>query len=430
MNIINNSYRNRGDIVRIGYACLNLGVRQTNFRTCILKNANEDNLVEIIEHNLNSLENIIDYNIKNNIKLFRISSDIIPFGSSPANNLKWWTIFQEKLSAIGDKIKDSDMRVSMHPGQYTVLNSPNKDVVYRAVKDLEYHNIFLDSLNVNRENKIILHIGGIYGDKQSAINRFIENYKLLDSKIKERLVIENDDKCFNIEDVLYISKQLEIPVIFDNLHNDVLAASKLESDKYWIEEANKTWTKGNGPQKIHYSQQDKSKRAGAHSFTIRLDEFMEFVEELNHGLDIMLEVKDKNLSAVKCINAIENNRIGNLENEWSKYKYNVLESSPNNYNKIRELLKNKKAYPVLDFYRLIENALENEPTTGNAINALQHVWGYFKDQADDKEKRRFEKLLKEYEQRKGKLKSVKNHLNKLAIKYNSEYLLDSLYFSL
>ena len=180
--------------MRIGYACLTVGVRDTNFRTCILKNASEENLLDIIEHNLNSLEKIVDYNIENNIKLFRISSDIIPFGSSPANSLEWWNIFNERFLSIGKKIKEAGIRVSMHPGQYTVLNSPIEDVVYRAVKDLEYHNIFLDSLNVNKENKIILHIGGVYGDKESAVNRFIENYKLLDPKIKDRLVIENDDK--------------------------------------------------------------------------------------------------------------------------------------------------------------------------------------------------------------------------------------------
>lgn len=414
--------------MKIGYACLTLGVKATNFKTCILKNASEENLMSIIDHNLDSLDNIIDYNIKNNIKLFRISSDIIPFGSSPANELKWWDIFNEKLSSIGKKINNAGMRVSMHPGQYTVLNSPNEDVVSRAVKDLEYHNRFLDSLNADKEHKIILHIGGVYGDKESASNRFIENYKLLDYKIKQRLVIENDDKSYNIEEVLDISKQLNIPVIYDNLHNEVLPADKTKSDKYWIEQVNKTWTKGNGPQKIHYSQQDKSKRAGAHSFTIRLEEFMIFIKELDNDLDIMLEVKDKNLSAVKCINARENNSIKYLENEWSKYKYSVLEKSPKNYNDIRGLLKDKSEYPVSEFYQIIEESLETENSIGNSINALQHVWGYFKVQASDSEKRRYEKTLLEYEQEIGKLATVKNHLYKLAVKYNSEYLLDSLYF--
>lgn len=415
--------------MRIGYACLTIGVREAGFKTCILKNANEENLLSIIEHNLDSLENIIDYNIKNNIRLFRISSDIIPFGSSPANHLKWWDIFCEKLSSIGEKINKLGMRVSMHPGQYTVLNSPNEDVVSRAIKDLEYHNRFLDSLNINKENKIILHIGGVYGDKKSAIDRFMENYRILDIKIKQRLVIENDDKCFNIEDVLYISRRLNIPVIYDNLHNEVLPSDKLKGDKYWIKEVNKTWTKGNGTQKIHYSQQDKNKRSGAHSTTIKINKFMDFIHDLDTDIDIMLEVKDKNLSAVKCINGTENNSITKLELEWSKYKYNILESSPQNYNSIRQLLKDKSHYPVLEFYNLIEDSLETEETIGNAINACQHVWGYFKEQASSTEKRRFEKLIVDYGKDEAKLQTIKNFLNKLAINYNVEYLLDSYYFS-
>lgn len=415
--------------MRIGYACLTLGLRYTNFRTCIIKNATDENLLSIIEHNLDSLDNIIDYNILNNIKLFRISSDIIPFGSSPVNNLKWWDIYEDKLALIGIKITDFGMRVSMHPGQYTVLNSPKKDVVSRAVKDLEYHNIFLDSLNVNKENKIILHIGGVYGDKKSASERFIENYVLLDNKIKQRLVIENDDKCYNIEDILKISKSINVPVIYDNLHNEVLPADKSKTDKYWIEKVNHTWTMGNGTQKVHYSQQDKSKRSGAHSFTIKLNEFMDFIEDLDSDIDIMLEVKDKNLSTVKCINATEDNNITKLETEWSKYKYKILEISPDNYNNIRELLKEKDKYPVLEFYSLIEESLENEEIIGNSINAAQHIWGYFKDIASDSERNRFVKLLMAYQKGEGKNQSIKNHLNKLAEKYNIEYLLDSYYFS-
>ena len=144
--------------MKIGYACLTIGVPKSNFRTCIMKNASEDLLLDIIEYNLKSLENIIDYNIENRINLFRISSDIIPFGSSNVNSLKWWDIFEEKLSALGKKIRDWGIRVSMHPGQYTVLNSPKEDVVIRAIKDLEYHNRFLDGLGLGRESKIILHI--------------------------------------------------------------------------------------------------------------------------------------------------------------------------------------------------------------------------------------------------------------------------------
>ena len=85
----------------IGYACIAVGVMGSNQKSCIAKNASESKLNELIEHNLNALEVMIDYNIKNNIKLFRISSDIIPFGSSPVNNLKWWEIFESIFQRIG-----------------------------------------------------------------------------------------------------------------------------------------------------------------------------------------------------------------------------------------------------------------------------------------------------------------------------------------
>lgn len=117
--------------MKIGYACLVIGVKNTNFRSVTMKNASEEKLLEIIEHNLKSLNNIIDYNIENSIKLFRITSDLIPFGSSPVNTLNWWVIFSSQFKSIGEKIRSSDMRVSMHPGEYTVLNSPMSLILQR-----------------------------------------------------------------------------------------------------------------------------------------------------------------------------------------------------------------------------------------------------------------------------------------------------------
>ena len=296
--------------MRIGYACLTVGVPATDQKSCRMKNATEARLKELISHNIKSLENIIDYNIINNIKLFRISSGLIPFGSSPVNVLPWWDIFAPKLSNIGEKIKNSGMRVSMHPGQYTVLNSPNDAVVNRATEDLNYHARVLDSLGVGTENKIILHIGGIYYNKQQGITRFIANYNYLDDSVKRRLVIENDDKSYNICDVLEIGTMLKIPVVFDNLHNEINSCDKEKSDAYWINECQKTWQKKDGKQKIHYSQQDYAKKPGSHSGFIRIAEFQEFCAKLGKkDIDIMLEVKDKNCSAVKCISCLADAKI-------------------------------------------------------------------------------------------------------------------------
>lgn len=226
--------------MNIGYACLTIGVPYTNYKSCMLKNANEENLLQLISYNLNSLENVIDYNIKNNIKLFRISSDIIPFGSNPINNIKWWQVFSYKLSNIGKKIKNSGMRVSMHPGQYTVLNSPKEEVAKKAIEDLNYHAKFLESLSMGIDGKIVLHIGGVYNDKNESIKRFIKNYNSLDNLVKQRLVIENDDKSYNINDVLEIAESINVPVVFDNLHNQVNPSNKNGSDYCWINKCKKT----------------------------------------------------------------------------------------------------------------------------------------------------------------------------------------------
>jgi len=115
--------------MKIGYACLTVAVAGTDMKSCIAKNATNENLVAIISNNLKSLQNMLEYNAKNDIKMLRISSDLIPFGSSSINTLNWQDIFKDKLEDIGRYVRDNGLRVSMHPGQYTVLNSVNSQVV-------------------------------------------------------------------------------------------------------------------------------------------------------------------------------------------------------------------------------------------------------------------------------------------------------------
>ena len=414
----------------IGYACKLIGVQNTNMKTCRLNNVSSMKLTELITYNISSLSNSIDYNIKNNIKLFRISSDLIPFGSSDANKVKWWKIFQEELLSIGKKIKNNNMRVSLHPGQYTVLNSNNKEIVKRAINDLLYHTRILDSLGLNQEHKIILHIGGAYGDKPQSIQRFTENYQSLSNNVKERLVIENDDKIYNIGEVIEIGMKNNIPVVFDNLHNLINPPEQKLREIHWINKCKTTWKKQDGLQKIHYSQQSETKKLGSHSEYIGINEFLNFYKMIDRDdIDIMLEVKDKNLSCVKCINCTTPNlNIRELEDEWSKYKYTILERSHNKYKEIRELLKNKKDASALVFYNLLEDGLISKGNNGSYVNALLHVWGYFNKYASEKETDTFFKYLEKFKLEKTGVSTVKNYLKKLAEKYEQEYLLNSYYF--
>lgn len=414
----------------IGYACLQVGRPDTTIRSVIQKNATTERLMEVIDYNLQSFENMIDYNIKNKIKLYRISSGLIPFGSSPVNQLEWEQIFRDRFITIGQKIKQSGMRVSFHPGQYTVLNSPDEGVVSRAVDDLVYQEKILTLLGVDYSHKLILHVGGVYGDKVTALERFEENFKGIPQAVKNRLIIENDDRLFNVEDVLGLAHRIGIPVVYDNLHNAINPADSTKDDGYWISEARKTWKPEDGNQKIHYSQQAAGKRLGAHTDTIYIEDFLEFYNKLeDKTIDIMLEVKDKNLSALKCQNATTDQpAISLLEKEWGRYKYFMLEKSPRDYQVIRQLLKDKTAYPVLEFYRMIEAALEKETDPGAAINTAHHIWGYFKGKATKSEQATFIRNCTNYQSGKAKLATVKRQLHKLAIKYDQTYLIESLYF--
>lgn len=427
---------------RIGYACVTVGVPATEIRTCTEKFATSEKLREIIAHNLDALYNQCAYNIARGIYLFRISSDIIPFAGTPVNTLDWALLFEDPFRRIGEKIRASGMRVSMHPGQYTVLNSPDPRVVTNAVADLKWHGRFLDALGVNGENKIILHVGGAYGDKSTAMHRFCQNFRLLSPETRARIVIENDERLFSVADVLSLHGEIGVPVVYDNLHREVYegrfagstpedpTGNHAETHRELILRCRKTWTEKDGRQKIHYAQQSPGKRPGAHSETVRSAEFLSFYDTIRDlAPDIMLEVKDKNLSAVKCVLLLEENPASTrLEEEWARYKYRIMEKAPENYAEIRKLFSGSKVVRPTDFYALAEEAIAREEDPGKAENAALHVWGYFSGKATESEKKAFFRRLDAYRDGRGSLFAVKGHLLRLSERYGEKYLLNSLYF--
>ena len=422
----------RGQIVNIGYASKTLALPEGKMRSIIRKHATDDALALVIEHNLTALDAVLDYCADNDIHLFRISSDIIPFGSSPINQLDWVALFSEKLHMLGTKARTNCVRLSMHPGQYTVLNSPNDSVAKRAVVDLVYHASLLDGLGMDPSSKIVLHIGGMYGNRQEAMNRFVTRFLLLPDSVKNRLVIENDDRLFTAENALLVSRTCGVPMVFDVLHHRLNHETNSPGELFLLDAAKETWGQKDGCQKIHYSQQAPGKRPGSHSETILLDTFLEFIDYLgDRSPDIMLEVKDKNLSATKCSVALDpRKKIYSLEREWGRYKYSVLEHDQAIYQEIRTLLKNKESYPVRSFYRLVEEALSKPISKGSAINAAQHVWGYVSNLADGREKTLFMRSLQRYEKGEIGLDQMKHYLQTLSERYEQAYLTHSYYFTL
>ncbi|MEN6417809.1 MAG: DUF1722 domain-containing protein, partial [Clostridiaceae bacterium] len=253
----------------------------------------------------------------------------------------------------------------------------------------------------------------------------------LDGDIRRRLVLENDGSVYTVSEVLALCQELGTPAVYDNLHNALHPAGPSLPDAHWIGLCAQTWKTADGAQKIHYSQPHPVKPRGAHSDFIAIDPFLDFYHSLPaYELAIMLEVKDKNLSALKCILCSSPCSFSALEAEWARYKYSVLEKSPSAYQEIRELFKNKRADSALAFYRLVEDALSLCEDKGRAENALEHVWGYFSNLATAAEQARYRKKLSCYLDGACSLAQVKSTLRTLAEKYRISYLLGSYYFTL
>jgi len=292
-------------IRRLGYACIALGSTATTNRTCRLTNATPERLRELIALNLGGLAEVLHYNTRLNIRFFRVSSMIVPFASHPINTIPWWEEFADELADIGRYAISQRMRLSMHPGQHTVLSSPRVEVVDAAIRDLVYHARFLGALGLNREHKIVVHAGGTYGDRAKAVDRFVEAFERLSGATAERLVLENDERSYSAEAVLGISARTGIPVVFDALHDRVLSSPGSADRPSLLAECFRTWHASDGPPIVHFSSQDPGKQPGAHAEWIDPAEFLAFAQDTGPTwTDCMLEAKGKELALLRLRQAL------------------------------------------------------------------------------------------------------------------------------
>ena len=286
--------------MRIGYACINTSIDCTSNATFRLKSYSEKLLREKIKSNLECLKKILAWNISHNIKFFRIGSSLIPFASHQINKLIWEKEFEKEFKEISNIISKNKIRITMHPDQFVVLNSPNEKTLKQSINEIEYHSRDLEQLKTDEKAKILIHVGGVYGDKPKSIKRFIENYNKLPKKIKKHLVIENDDKSYSVKDCLEINKKTSVPIVFDIFHHQCL--NNGESLNQAFSQIKKTWMKKDGCPILHYSEQKTNARKGSHSETISAKKFKETIEKIkSKDFDIMLEVKDKEKSTLKII---------------------------------------------------------------------------------------------------------------------------------
>ena len=293
-------------IVRLGYVALSKTLDITSSKTITyteyLKNNNADKINKIIEDNLNNLYEILKYNVKNNIHFYRLSSKLIPLADIiKIDYIKKYNKMYEKLSTI---INENNIRVDFHPDQFTILNSTKKEVVDNTFKILEYHYKLLNALKI-KNKLIILHVGSSVFGKENSIKRFINNFKKLPVYIQNIIALENDDKVYNIDDILYISKILNIPIVLDIHHHN---CNNKDSIQHYLKDVLESW-KLDVP-KIHFSSPKSKikKEFRSHNDYINVDEFIDFLEIVkvyNKDIDIMLEAKAKDEALFKLVRLLK-----------------------------------------------------------------------------------------------------------------------------
>jgi len=287
--------------MRLGYACINESLKG-KFRTCRIqtfRTEGEEKIKELTLHNFQLTLDIVKWNIEHDIFFYRLSSDLVPFGSHDEMKWEWWE--DSDVRMITDEIKGLqekyNLRLSMHPGQYSVLNSPKEQVVSNCIKDLEYH---VKILKLIGGSDMILHTGGEYGNKEEAKKRFIENYNLLSDDIRYYLRLENDDKIYTVRDVFDIHEKCGIPVCFDIHHhmcNSFEGDLKQELTNVW-----KTWEGIEWIPKVHISTGKTSKTDRSHHDYISEEDFDALIKLIDkQDVDIMFESKKKDLSVLPFI---------------------------------------------------------------------------------------------------------------------------------
>ena len=295
--------------LNLGYACINMHLSETKklspARTCRKSTMLAKGLTylgELFEQNIDNLAEIVKWNAANGFTLYRMSSDMSPWCSEyNLEDLPNWEACQRKLKSVGDYARETGQRLSFHPGAFTVLAGKNPSTLKKSLHELEIHGAIMDTLGMPRSRyaKINIHLGGAYGDKESAITRFIANYKRLSPAVTSRLTLENDDRpnLYTTRDLVEkVFPHTGIPVVFDYHHH--LCHPGEDTEQQALELAISTW--GDVKPTTHYSetaQKDKPKAIfRAHSIMVE-----GHINTYGHDIDCVIEAKGKERAVQKYL---------------------------------------------------------------------------------------------------------------------------------
>ena len=286
---------------RLGYACINMHLRDQDIFTSrtlrlnTLKTKGLDYVKELATQNIKDLLTILKWNVAHDIYFMRLSSEMFPFASHLEYGYSL-DFADTILKEVGDYANENNIRVTMHPGQYNVLSSPNESIVQNTFRDLNMHCDILDRMNQGKDSVMIIHGGGVYNDKVGSLKRLRQNIMLLPEKTRNRLVLENCEMSYCIKDLLPISEELGVPIVIDFHHNAIYPST--EPVESYYERVFKVWFDRGIKPKVHVSNSvpgildtDNKTMRRKHS------DYISFLHKplylIKFPIDIMLECKMK-----------------------------------------------------------------------------------------------------------------------------------------
>lgn len=313
--------------------------------------------------NAKDIIKMVRWNDKYGIKFMRLSSEIFPFASHDVYGYKLAPFAADVLQEAGKVVAKLGHRVTTHPGQFTQLGSPRKQVIDAAIRDLQYHDEMLSLLKLppqqDRDAVMILHMGGVFGSKPDTLTRFREAYIKLPQSVQSRLVLENDDVCWTVHDLLPICQELNIPLVLDYHHHNILFNSDelregTEDIRKLYDEITETWRRKNITQKMHYSEPTPAaitaRQRRKHSPRVAT------LPPCADTMDLMIEAKDKEQAVFELMRIFKlpghhlfNNIIPHVRSDENKV-----------VRKVKKLAKKKKAKNA-DAEEAAEDEAEEQP---------------------------------------------------------------------
>ena len=379
--------------VQLGLCCMNVTLKKQKIpvyaaRRIIVKQIHKLGIEELKKRTLQNLDDLLimlQWNTANGIRVFRLSSEMFQHKNNPRVPSYTYDFALDHLKKVGDYAKSVGMRLTMHPGQFNNLGSPSTKVVEQTFKDLTYHAEVLDLMGyqyeteLGKDSVLVIHGGGVYGDKKSAIKRWIDNYYKLPQIVRNRLVLENCEKCYSILDCLEISAKVSrksgefLPVVLDTHHFECY--KKLHPKEKFIDPSEyipmvlETWTDKGIKPKFHVSEQGSGK-IGHHSDYIEIlpEYLLEIPSKFDLNIDIMIEAKKKELSIQRLYkkypqcNCLKDNPYSICKDIMDGLVDSVDDKENNSQNEIKELKGEFKK--LKDEFKKLKDELQKRPKHG------------------------------------------------------------------